>query len=66
MIDRHHVRVRVDVRMIHSNGKETVAAQHWTDVPISTAETIKRNATAAAIEAVSRCQQLCSQSDSSE
>lgn len=56
MIDRHHVRLRVDVKLIHSNGKETMAAQHWADVPLSSAEQIKRNATASAIEAVRRCQ----------
>lgn len=66
MIDRHHVRVRVDVKLIHSNGKETFASQHWADVPISTAETIKRNAAAAAVEAVQRCQKLLPATDGSE
>jgi hypothetical protein len=56
MKDRHHVRIRVDAVLIHSNGKQTIVAQHWADVPLSTSDTIKRNATRAAVEAVKFCQ----------
>ena len=55
VIDRHHVRIRVDAVLIHSNGKQTIVAQHWADVPLSTAETIKRNAVRAAVDAVGYC-----------
>jgi hypothetical protein len=49
------VRIRIDAVLIHSNGKQSIVAQHWADVPLSSAETIKRNAVKAAIDAVKVC-----------
>ena len=52
MRDRHHVRVRVDVVLIHANGKETVVQQLWRDVPISDGKKVKENAPGCCVDAI--------------